>query len=196
MKFYNYSYKGSCKRGGFLENLICAKCNEQIEKEDLVECPHCWEIYHRECWEHTTNCLSCNKFNIDSIREDIDEEDNEKPELNLEQTVDEAENESDFDDAPMGKEPRFSNIANTIMTVSNVVLIIGIVMGIIIAVYGIFAIKGLIGGVVGVGSGVVIAAIGWVASVLVNGFAELINNSQKNAYYLSQLVESREEKEE
>ena len=82
------------------------------------------------------------------------------------------------------------------MTVSNVVLIIGVVAGVLAAIYGVFAIKGLIGGVVGVGSGVVIAAIGWVVSVLVNGFAELINNSQKNAYYLSRLVESREEKEE
>lgn len=180
-----------------MENLICAKCNEQIEKEDLVECPHCWEIYHRECWEHTTNCLSCNKFNMDSVREDINEEEqNEETENQFQQAVEENENEPTFDDLPLGKEPRFSNVANTIMTVSNVMLIIGVVMGILVAVYGVFIIKGLIGGVVGVGLGVVIAAIGWVASVLINGFAELINNSQKNAHYLSRLVESREEKDE
>ena len=180
-----------------MENLICAKCNETIEKEDLVECPHCWEIYHAECWVHTTNCLSCKKFNIDSIREDIDEEENNKEnETNFEQAVEENENDPAFEDLTPGKEPRNSNIANTIMTVSNVVLIIGVVAGVLAAIYGVFAIKGLIGGVVGVGSGVVIAAIGWVVSVLVNGFAELINNSQKNAYYLSRLVESREEKEE
>ena len=35
---------------------------------------------------------------------------------------------------------------------------------------------------------------GWVASVLVNGFADLVNNSQKTAYYLSKLVDKDEKK--
>ncbi len=180
-----------------MENLVCAKCNKQIEKEDLVECPHCWEIYHRECWEQTTNCLSCNKFNIDSVRQDIDEEEQkEEIENQIQQTIEDSENEPIFEDVPMGKEPRFSTVANNVMSISNVVLIIGIVAGILIAVYGIFVIGSLTGGIIGVVGGVVIAAIGWVLSVLINGFAELINNSQKNAHYLSRLVESREEKEE
>lgn len=181
-----------------MENLICAKCNEQIEKEDLVECPHCWEIYHRECWEHTTNCLSCNKFNIDSVREDIDEEEqNEETENQFQQTVEENENEPTLDDLLLGKEPRFSNVANTIMSISNVVLIIGIVIGILFAVYmSVMSGMNIVGIIIGVVGGGVIAAMGWVASVLINGFAELINNSQKNAHYLSRLVESREEKEE
>ncbi len=179
-----------------MEILICAKCNEQIEKEDLVECPHCWEIYHRECWEQTTNCLSCNKFNIDSVRENIEEEQNEEPTNQFQQTVEENEIESAFDDLPLGKEPRFSTVANNVMSISKVVLIIGIVAGVLVVVYGAFAIGGLIGGIIGIVAGVIIAAIGWVVSILISGFAELINNSQKNAHYLSRLVESREEKEE
>lgn len=181
-----------------MENLICAKCNEQIDKEDLVECPHCWEIYHRECWEQTTNCLSCNKFNIDSVRENIDEEErNEESENQYQQAIEENENEPTFDDLPLGKEPRFSNVANTIISISNVVLIIGIVIGVLFAVYmSVMSRMDIVGIIIGVVGGVVIAAMGWVASVLINGFAELINNSQKNAHYLSRLVESREEKEE
>lgn len=179
-----------------MENLICAKCNEQIEKEDLIECPHCWEIYHRECWEQTTNCLSCNKFNIDSVRENIEEEQNEEPTNQFQQTIEDSENEPIFEDVPMGKEPRFSTVANNVMSISKVVLIIGIVAGVLVVIYGAFAIGGLIGGIIGIVAGVIIAAIGWVASILISGFAELINNSQKNAHYLSRLVESREEKEE
>ncbi len=179
-----------------MENLICAKCNETIEKEDLVECPYCWEIYHKECWEHTTNCLSCKKFNIDSVREDIEEENNEEAEFKFEQAVEDEKTESYFEDLPLGKEPRNSNIAHTIMSISNVMLIMGIVVGVLVAVYGIFVTNSLTGGIVGVGLGVVFAAMGWVASILMNGFAELINNSQKNAHYLSRLVEKQEEKEE
>lgn len=181
-----------------MENLVCAKCNEQIEKEDLVECPHCWEIYHRECWEQTTNCLTCNKFNIDAVRQDIDEEEqSEETENQFQQAVEDGEIEQDFEALPMGKEPRFSNVANTILTIANVVLIINIVMGILFAVYMSFiTAMNIVGIIIGVVGGVVITAIGWVLSVLINGFAELINNSQKNAHYLSRLVENREEKEE
>lgn len=178
-----------------MDNLICAKCNEKIEEADLVECPHCWEIYHRECWENTANCLSCKKFNVEFARARVDEVDEAEEEENQHDTVNEEENEELLDDFPMGEESENSNIANTIMTVSNVVLIISVVIGILVAVY-MFLANGLIGAVIGVVGGAVVAAIGWVASILVKGFAELINNSQKNSYYLSKLVEKQEEKEE
>lgn len=178
-----------------MDNLICAKCNERIEEADLVECPHCWEMYHRECWEKTANCLSCKKFNMEFARANAEEAlEDEAEEKQYEEATE--ENAELFDDLPMSKEPKNSNIAHTIMSISNAVLIIGIVVGILIAVYAFFATGSLIGGIIGVALGAVFAAMGWVASILVNGFAELINNSQKNSYYLSKLVEKQEEKEE
>lgn len=180
-----------------MENLICAKCNEKIEKEDLVECPHCWEIYHRECWEQTTNCLSCKKFNVDSVRAGFDDEDEtEQSENQYEEAVENAENNETFEDFPLGKEAKNSDIAHTIMMISNAVLIIGIVLGAVAAICGFVLTRSLTGGIIGIVLGAVFAATGWVASILVNGFAELINNSQKNAHYLSRLVEKQEKKEE
>lgn len=177
-----------------MDNLICAKCNQRIEEVDLVECPHCWEMYHRECWEKTANCLSCKKFNIEFARVRVDEAVDAEEEETQYDAVNE-ENAEPFEDFPMGKEPKGSNIAHTIMSISNAVLIISIVIGVLFAAYMIFT-NGLIGAIIGVVAGGSVAAMGWVASILVSGFAELINNSQKNSYYLSKLVEKQEEKEE
>lgn len=178
-----------------MDNLICAKCNEKIEEADLVECPHCWEIYHRECWEKTANCLSCKKFNVEFARKAVDDAVETEEEEKQFETVEEAENEDGFEEFSVGKEPKNSNIAHTIMSISNAVLIISIVIGVLFAVYMIFT-NGIIGAIIGLVAGGAIAAMGWVASILVSGFAELINNSQKNSYYLSKLVEKQEEKEE
>lgn len=177
-----------------MDNLICAKCNEKIEEADLFECPHCWEIYHRECWEKTANCLSCKKFNAEFARAKVDEAVEAEDEENQYEAVAEEENTELFEDFPMGKEPKGSNIAHTIMSISNAVLIISIVIGVLFAVYMFFT--GIISGIIGLIAGGAIAAMGWVASILVSGFAELINNSQKNSYYLSKLVEKQEEKED
>ena len=46
-----------------MANFICAKCNQPISEENAVECPFCWEIYHKECWEDTENCVNCKKYN-------------------------------------------------------------------------------------------------------------------------------------
>lgn len=178
-----------------MDNLICAKCNEKIEEADLVECPHCWEIYHRECWEKTANCLSCKRFNAEFARAKVDEAVEAEEEEKEYEAVTEEETAESFEDFPMGKEPKNSNIAHTIMSISNAVLIISIVVGVLFAAYMIFT-NGIIGAIIGVIAGGITAAMGWVASILVNGFAELINNSQKNSYYLSKLVEKQEEKEE
>lgn len=179
-----------------MDNLICAKCNEKIEEADLVECPHCWEMYHRECWEKTANCLSCKKFNIDFARAKVDEAvETEEAEIQYDEAIEEAQNRDIFEDFPLGKEPKNSNIAHTIVSISNAVLIINIVIGLLFAVY-MFITSGLIGVIIGVIAGGATAAWGWVASILISGFAELINNSQKNAHYLSRLVEKQEEKEE
>lgn len=178
-----------------MENLICAKCNEKIEEADLVECPHCWEIYHRECWEKTANCLSCKKFNAEFARAKVDEAVEAEDEENQYEAVAEEENAELFEDFPTGKEPKNSNIAHTIKSISNAVLIINVVIGILFAVYMIIT-NGILGVIIGVVAGGAMVAMGWVASILISGFAELINNSQKNAHYLSKLVEKQEEKED
>lgn len=178
-----------------MDNLICAKCNEKIEEDNLVECPHCWEMYHRECWEETADCLNCKKFNTDFARARVDEAEINEEEKSYEEVHEEAESDELFEDFPIGKEPRNSNIAHTIMSISKAVLIISVVIAILFAVY-MFIVNKLMGAVIGLIAGAAVVATGWVASILVNGFAELINNSQKNAHYLSRLVEKQEEKEE
>lgn len=180
-----------------MDNLICAKCNEKIEEADLVECPHCWEIYHRECWENTLNCLSCKKFNVDfrntEEEEAVEEEQQEDAEKEENFKADDIQYE-DFS-YPAGKEPKESLIAHTINTVSTIVLIVGIVVAVGYAIY-MFILGGLTGGITGLILGAIIGVGSWVSSILIKGFAELINNSQKNAHYLARLVEKQEEKEE
>ena len=180
-----------------MDNLICAKCNEKIEEADLVECPHCWEIYHRECWEKTLNCLSCKKFNVEFRKA----EEEEAIEENQQET---AEKEDDFKAGdiqleefsyPISKEPKDSPLAHTINMISTIVLIVGIVVALGYAIY-MFILGGLTGGVMGLIFGAIIGVSSWVLSILIKGFAELVNNSQKNAHYLSRLVEKQEEKEE
>ena len=182
-----------------MANLKCAKCNKPIDENNLIECPFCWEMYHRECWEETKFCLSCKKYNPEFAI--IQEEKRALAEKSQNETVDEEtkieridENEDDEEkdfEIP-AKEMNHSPIANTMMLISKVVLIIGVVAGIAVAADAVTQSYFLAGKVIGVVLGLVVCAIGWVVSVLVNGFAELINNSQKSAYYLARLVEKDE----
>ncbi len=175
-----------------MANLICAKCNKPIEESNLIECPHCWEMYHKECWEETKFCLSCKKFNLDFARIQAEKESlEEQKEMQYDEVAEETEQEELSEtlfESP-GKEFNHSPIANTIMLVSKILLIIGVVAGVIFAAYMIFSTQNIFGGIIGVAAGGVCCATGWVMSVLANGFAELINNTQKSAYYLSKLVE-------
>ena len=175
-----------------MANLICAKCNKRIEESNLVECPHCWEMYHKECWEETKFCLSCKKYNLDFARiqaekEEAEQKAIEEEKLQVETVEDTEESEEQLFMMPT-KEINHSPIANTIILVSKIALIIGLVAGVVVGAGGIIEAYSFAGRIVSVASGLVVVAIGWVASVLINGFADLINNSQKTAYYLSQLV--------
>ena len=64
--------------------------------------------------------------------------------------------------------------------------------GIALAVHMMFPLGNDIVGIIG---GLAIAGLGVALSLAVKGLAELINNSQKNAHYLSRLVEKQKEKE-
>ncbi len=183
-----------------MANLICAKCGQPIEQENLVECPFCWEIYHKECWEETPNCLSCNKFNLDYAQVQAEKEAEaerleleEKNKAEDEQPEETQETEENPFEAPTS-EMNHSAVANNVMSMSMVVLIIGAVAGVALVVGGFF-LRGIKGAIAGLVAGAVAVALGWVASVLINGFAELINNSQKNAYYLSKLLSKKEDEE-
>ncbi len=180
-----------------MANLICAKCNEPVDEQNVVECPFCWEIYHKECWEDTENCVTCKKYNpiyemVQAQKEfETQNQPSEEQELkDKENTVDE-ETTVEFN----GKEMPSSHVANTVLFVSNIALILGAIFGIAFAVY-MFIIGGVTSGIIGAVIGAVVAAMGWVISVLIKGFAELINNSQKNAYYLSEIVKKQKEKDE
>lgn len=177
-----------------MANLICVKCKQPIDEENLVECPHCWEMYHRECWEETKFCLTCKKFNIDfpaiQAQKEAENAENEQALSDDEHSFKEA-SEDDMDVEPDGRELQGSPVAGNMLLVSKVALITGIAAGVITAVI-LFMIKGMTGGLAGLAIGGVLAAIGWIASSLINGFGEVINNSQKNAYYLSKLVEKKD----
>lgn len=179
-----------------MADLICAKCNQIIPSKEAVECPFCWEVYHKECWEDTENCVTCKKYNpiyemVQAQKEyEAQNQRNEENELkDKENTVDEEVMEFN------GQENLSSPVANMVLFVSNIALVLGVIFGVVFAVY-MFIIGGAISGIIGVVIGAVVAAVGWVISVLIKGFAELINNSQKNAFYLSKLVEQQKEKDE
>lgn len=181
-----------------MANLVCAKCNKPIEDNNLVECPFCWEMYHKECWEETKFCLSCKKYNLDFARIQAEKEDAEKKaveeeKLQVETVQEDEENEEQLFQMPT-KEINHSPIANTIILVSKIALVLGLIAGVVVGADTVVEAYSFGGRVVGVASGFVVAALGWVASVLINGFADLINNSQKTAYYLSKLVDKDEKK--
>lgn len=181
----------------FMANLICAKCNQPISEENAVECPFCWEIYHKECWEDTENCVTCKKYNpiyeMAQAQKEYEAQNQQNEENELKDTSNTVEDE-DFTEIN-SKEMPSSHVANSVLIVSNIALILGVVLGVALAVYN-FILGGITTGIVGVVMGAIIAAMGWVVSVLIKGFAELINNSQKNAHYLSKLVENQKEKDE
>ena len=179
-----------------MATLICAKCNQPIDEENAVECPFCWEIYHKECWEDTENCVTCKKYNPIYEMAQAQKEVEAQNQQNEENELKDKENTVDEDFSQFNNiETPSSHIANSVLIVSNVALVLGAVLGVALAVYY-FILGGFTTGIVGVVIGAIIAAMGWVISVLIKGFAELINNSQKNAYYLSKLVEKQKEKDE
>lgn len=182
-----------------MANLICAKCNKPVEANNLIECPFCWEMYHKECWEETKFCLSCKKYNLDFARiqeekEEAAQKAEKEEKLNIESVQEEnaEEDEEQLFQMP-AKEINHSPIANTIMLVSKIALVLGLVAGVVVAADGIIDSYSLAGKIVSGVAGCVVVALGWVASVLINGFADLINNSQKTAYYLSKLVDKDKE---
>ncbi len=181
-----------------MANLVCAKCNKKIEDNNFVECPFCWEMYHKECWEETKFCLSCKKYNLDFARVQAEKEEAEQnaekeEKLKIENVQEEEENEEQLFQMPT-KEINHSPIANTIILVSKITLVLGVIAGVVVGADAIMNAYSFGGRVVGIASGLVVAALGWIASVLINGFADLINNSQKTAYYLSKLVDKDEKK--
>lgn len=164
-----------------MANYICGKCNNEIQDIDVVKCPECAETYHKWCWQKTPNCVTCGAFNKDYAAAKVNSA---------------AEKQANDDIMskyvnPFSKEEaeyKSSETAQNIITVSKIIFVIGVVIGAIYALVMLFAGGGLIGLLVGG----LFAFFSWVSSILVRGFGELIENSQKNAYYLSKLVEKSE----
>ena len=179
-----------------MAKLISAKCNQSISEENADECTFCWEIYHKECWEDTENCVNCKKYNPIYEMAQAQKEYEALNQPNEENELKDKENTVDEDFTQFNNiETPSSPVANSVLIVSNVALVLAVVFGVALAVYY-FILGGVTTGIVGAIIGAIIAAMGWVVSVLIKGFAELINNSQKNAYYLSKLVENQKEKDE
>ncbi len=190
-KFYNILQKGEIS----MATLICAKCNQSISEENAVECPFCWEIYHKECWEDTENCVTCKKYNpiyemaqAQKEHEAQNQQSEEQELKNIDNTVD----DEDFTELN-NKEMPSSPVANSVLLASIIMLVSGVAGGVALAIYMMFPTLrewvGVIGGLALVGLGVGL-------SLVVKGIAEIVNNSQKNAYYLSKLVENQKEKDE
>lgn len=190
LQFYNYLQKGEI----IMANLICAKCNQPVDEQNAVECPFCWEIYHRECWGDTENCVTCKKFN--PVYEMVQaQKETESQNLQQEETEIRDKNNTVSEDDAMefnGVEAPPSHVANTVLLASLVMLISGAAGGLALGIYMYLAGK-LVVGVIG---GLAIIGLGVALSFTIKGVAELVNNSQKNAFYLSKLVEKKEEKEE
>ena len=176
-----------------MANLICAKCNEIVEEQNAVECPFCWEIYHKECWEDTENCVTCKKYNpiyeIAQAQKELEAQNQENEEQENKNTNNVIEDE-DFTETVTREMPS-SPVANMVLLASMVVIGVGVAGGLALGVYMYFANKLL----VGILGGVAIIGLGFVLSLVIKGVAEMVNNSQKNAYYLSKLVKMVEDEE-
>lgn len=179
-----------------MADLICAKCKQPIEETNAVECPFCWEVYHKECWEDTEICETCRKYNpiyemVQKQKEvEVQNSQNEETETEYNEIESEEEIVADLG----GKEMPSSPVANSVLLASIVALASGIAGGIAFATYMMKPSTGRdIAGIIG---GIAIAGLGLALMLAIKGFAELINNSQKNAYYLSKLVEKQKEKDE
>ena len=176
-----------------MANLICAKCNEIVEEQNAVECPFCWEIYHKECWEDTENCVTCKKYNpiyeIAQAQKELEAQNQEKEEQENKNINNVIEDE-DFTETVTREVPS-SPVANMVLLASMVVIGVGVAGGLALGIYMYFANKLL----VGILGGVAIIGLGFVLSLVIKGVAEMVNNSQKNAYYLSKLVKMVEDEE-
>ncbi len=187
-KFYNYLQKGEMN----MATLICAKCNQPISDENVVECPFCWEFYHKECWEDTENCVNCKKFNPIYEMAQAQKEFETQNIENEEQEIKDTNNTVDEDfTETVTKEMPSSPVANTVLLASIITLASGVASGIALAIYMYFTGKILVG-IIG---GLALAGFGVALSLVVKGVAEMVNNSQKNAFYLSKLVKMVEDEE-
>lgn len=180
----------------FMANLICAKCNQPIPEGNAVECPFCWEIYHKECWEDTENCLTCKKYNpiYELVQAQKEYETQNSQSEENENEYDKIDTDEEMPIEFNGKEMPSSPVANQVLLASIILLISGVVGSIALVIY--FAFSATFRAYVGVIGGLALAGFGVGLSFVVKGIAEMVNNSQKNAYYLSKLVEKQQEKDE
>ena len=176
-----------------MANLICAKCNQPISEENAVECPFCWEIYHKECWEDTENCVNCKKYNPIYEMAQAQKEYEALNQPNEENELKDKENTVDEDFTQFNNiETPSSPVANSVLLASFILLISGVAGGIALVIY-MYLTSRLLVGVIG---GFALVGLGIALFLVVRGIAEMVNNSQKNAYYLSKLVENKKEKDE
>ncbi len=175
-----------------MADLKCAKCNKVVEEQNAVECPFCWEIYHKECWEDSENCITCKKYNpiyemAQAQKEYEAENEKEEDTSHIKENI--------IEDEPLShinvKEMPSSPAANTVFLASLVVLASSVAGGIAFLIY-MYLVGKIIVGIIG---GLAICGLGFALSLIVKGVAEIVNNSQKNAYYLSKLVRMVEDEE-
>ena len=179
----------------FMANLICAKCNQPISEENAVECPFCWEIYHKECWEDTENCVTCKKYNPIYEMAQAQKEYEAQNQQNEENEIKNSNNTVNDEDFTLFNhiETPTSPVANSVLLASIILLIAGVAGGVALVIYFSFPLLREFVGVIG---GLALAGFGTGLALVVRGVAEMVNNSQKNAYYLSKLVENQKEKDE
>lgn len=176
-----------------MANFICAKCNQPISEENAVECPFCWEIYHKECWEDTENCVNCKKYNPIYEMAQAQKEYEALNQPNEENELKDKENTVDEDFTQFNNiETPSSPVANSVLLASFILLISGVAGGIALVIY-MYLTSRLLVGVIG---GFALVGLGIALSLVVKGIAEMVNNSQKNAYYLSEIVKKQKEKDE
>lgn len=176
-----------------MADLKCAKCNEIINEQNAVECPFCWEVYHKECWEDSENCVTCNKYN--PIYEMAQAQKEYKNETEDEEEIPSPKKENVIEDEPLPhfnvKETPSSQVANVVLLASLVVLG-SCVLGAIAFLIYMYLVGKIIVAIIGA---LAIGGLGFALSLVVKGVAEMVNNSQKTAYYLSKLVRMVEEEE-
>lgn len=179
----------------FMVKNICEKCREEIQDLDnMVACYKCGKNYHRECWESVPNCVVCQGFNKDYAKAKIGkavETKNKEISVNSEKeppTSNTIKTESQPSPLNLYNSSTFHyNIGGKLKSGATLITIFGIIIGIIVAVILTMIDDELL--FAGFIIGVVIAILGWLSSVLLYAYGELVSSAEKTANVLIKIYE-------
>lgn len=185
---------------------ICEKCRDKIQElDDIVDCPKCGKNYHRVCWESVPNCVNCQGFNkdyakakigkvVNSTDSDTDAIQKRGDSSNNMLASDKSKASKSLKESTLYNSSTFHyNIGGKLKGGATLITVVGIIIGIIVAIImtiidSEFLLAGLI-------IGTIIGVIGWLSSILLYAYGELVSSAEKTANVLIKIYEEIKEDE-